>query len=227
MNKLKLFIAFAVAPLFCLNLASCSQTSEFVVAGLSGGGGNGCDRNGWLEFYTGLKARAQKSGTQQVEVFYGSGGFLPSNFDEINDQSAEHVFQIDESQVLELKLTRYVYSSDDDAIHERLAKHEDIMTSRNTLGYFMSGDFYYKDNSVIDSVEAKDLAYVSGEYGVLIYGFTITPIEDEPIKIFRDGEPIREYSEGYISSYYNRCLYYTIDGQNLITFTDKIGHGDL
>ncbi len=225
MNKktiLNHVLTLGLISLFSINLISCNNTKkEFIEVGLEVGDHSSIETNPWLEFYTGIKAKTQKDKTQDIEVFYGNSRFLYSSLDKEYYESINQKFEIDNSQVLEFKLTRYIYPSDYDACHNRFEKSEEIFILKNTLGYFMSDEFSLEENSMIDNIEAKDLVQDYEEYGVINYKFVITPIENEPIKIFIDGQPVLVYSGNYIYSYYNQGIGYTIDEQNQITFIES------
>jgi len=219
---LKLSLICGVASFLCFNLVSCNQTKkEFIEVGLEVDDHSAIETNPWLEFYTGLKAKTQKDKTQQIEVFYGNSRFLYSNLNKGYYESMNQKFEIDKSQVLEFKLTRYVYSNGEDSNYGRFEKSKEIFVKENTLGYFMSEEFRLEENSIIDTIELNDLVQDDDNYGILEYKFSITPIENEPIKIFIDDQPVPVYSENFIRSYYNSSIDYTIDDQNQITFIER------
>ncbi len=212
-------LTLGLIVLISINLISCNNTKkEFIEVGLETANHGCIDTNPWLEFYTGLKAKTQKAKIQNIEVFYGNSRFLYSNLDKEYYKSINQKFEIDISQVLEFKLTRYIYRSDYDASYNHFEKSEEIFALKNTLGFFMSEEFSLKENSMIDTIETKDLVQDYEEYGVINYKFSITPIKNEPIKIFVDDQPVPVYSENYIHSYYNNGIGYTVDVQNKITF---------
>lgn len=82
----------------------------------------------------------------------------------------------------------------------------------------MSDEFRLEDHSMIDTIEIKDLVQNYDKSGILNYIFRIAPVENEALKIFIDDQPV--YSNNYIRSYYNASIYYTIDNQNQILFTE-------
>ncbi len=213
-------LTLGLIALFSINLTSCNNTKkEFIEVGLEVGNHNSMEMHPWNEFYTGIKAKTQKAKTQDIEVFYGNSRFLYSNLDKEYYESINQKFEIDNSQVLEFKLTRYIFSSEDDAIHCQVAKSEEILSINNTLGYFMSDEFSFEEKSMIDTIEAKDLVQDYEEYGVIHYKFSITPIENEPIKIFIDDKPV--YLDNSIDSYHNSVIDYVLDEQSQITFIER------
>ncbi len=220
-------LTLGLVSLFSINLTSCNNTKkEFIEVGLKVGNHTSMEMNPWLEFYTGLKAKTQKDKKQDIEVFYGNSIYLDNVLDKENYESIyekyesiNQKFEIDNSQVLEFKLTRYVYSSEDDAIHNQVSKSKEILSIKNTLGYFMSDEFRLEENSMIDTIEAKDLVQDYEEYGVIHYKFSITPIENESIKIFIDDKPV--YLDNSIDSYHNSVIDYVLNEQKQIKFIER------
>jgi len=204
--------------LFSINLTACNKPQkEYIEVGLNDNRSY-IAANPWLEFFTGLKVKTQKVKTQEVEVFYGNSRFLRFSFDKEYYESVNQKLEIDRSQMVQLTLTRYIYSNFLNASHAHFEKSEDILVTKNTLGYFMSDEFILEDHSMIDTIEIKDLVHNYDKFGILEYIFRIAPVENEALKIFIDDQPV--YSNNCIRSYYNASIYYTIDNQNQILFTE-------
>ena len=214
---LKQRLMLVLIALFSVNLTACNKTQEkFIEVGIGNDRGSNSSNSIvtrlWDEFYTGIKASTKRAKTQNIEVFYGHF-FVDSRL-----QNQTENFKFDLNQKLEFRLIRYVYPSDDDAFYSRFEKTEDILVLRETMEFFFSEEFHFAKNSFIDTIEVKDLIKDYKEHGVIEYGFDITPIEDEPIKIFINDEPV--YSGNYIRSY-GRCIYYKIDDQSRISFIEQ------
>lgn len=127
-------------------------------------------------------------------------------------------YVIDFNQNLELKLTRYIYPSDYAYLHNLFEKSEEILVIRDTLKYFFSEDFYYKNNSIIDTIEVKDLVHDYEEYGIISYEYVISPLENEQIKVFIDDQPV--YLGNYIPSYYS-SIDYKVNKKKQIKFIKR------
>ncbi len=208
-----------LVTLFSMNLTACNNTNKEIEVGFDSIHTT-CVTSMWLEFHTGAKVKIQKAKTKYIEVFYGN--WLAPDISKYGE--------ICGNQKLEFKLTRYVYSSEydamhNDATHNLFKKSEVILAFKNTFQYFFSDDFEYLKNSMIDTIEAKDLVQDYGECGVLSYKFTITPIENETLKLFDYAYPydnINElrkiYSDDTIRSYYNCFLKYKIKCHDKIAF---------
>lgn len=221
MGKLKQCIMPLTILFCCLNLCSCGQDrNEVIEVGLKTEHQGNAESLSWLEFFTGLKAKSQTQKKQELEVFFGNSMSLFGNLNQSYYDFEGKEFEMDKSQILEFKLTRYVFSSDNDAIHGRIGKSEIVLSTQNTLGYFMSEEFEFGKNSMIDTIEPSDLVAPNDEYGLLEYRFSITPAEDEPIRISIDGNPVPVYSHGSICSYHHGCIGYTITDEYMIKFVD-------
>ncbi len=212
-------LTLGLISLFSINLTSCNNTKkEFIEVGLGDTQGNMVDTI-WNEFYTGLKAKTQKDKTQDIEVFYGSSPETDFVLD-------DNMCFVDLNQNLEFKLTRYIYPSGEDSSHVRFEKFEEILVIRNTLEYFLSKEFAFHNNSIIDTIEVNDLVRDYKEYGVIQYKFVISPLDNEPLKLYRyDSENpdvlTKIFMEDKITSIHNCVLGYTIDDQDQITFIES------
>ncbi len=209
-------LMIGLIALFSVNLTACNKTQEkFIEVGLSNDHGSMVS-NPWDEFYTGLKAKTQKGKTQEIEVVYGQR--LGPNYSVPND-----MYVVDWNQNLEFKLTKYIYSRDDDGIYNIVEKFEEILVIINTLKYFISEEFDFRKNSIIDTIEANDLVQKNG---LIYYSFIITPLGNEPIRLYEysrenPGELLSVFGYDKIKSHYNCYIEYTIDNQNQITFLEK------
>ncbi len=222
MNKktiLNYGLTLGLISLFSINLISCNNTKkEFIEVGLGDTQGNMADTI-WNNFYTGLKAKTQKEKAQDIEVFYGS--HLGPDF--VLD---DNIYFADLNQNLEFKLTRYIYPSGEDSSHDRFEKFEEILVIRNTLEYFLSKEFAFHNNSIIDTIEVNDLVRDYKEHGIIYYEFVISPLENEPLKLYRyayenPDELTKMFMDDKITSIHNCALGYTIDDQDQITFIES------
>ncbi len=139
-----------------------------------------------------------------------------------------NTYFIDLNQNLEFKLTRYIYPSGEDSSHDRFEKFEEILVIRNTLEYFLSEEFDFHNNSIIDAIEVNDLVRDYKEYGIVYYEFVISPLDNEPLKLYRyDSENPDElkkiFMDDKITSIHNCALSYTINNQDQITFIEIEG----
>ncbi len=204
-----------LVTLFSMNLTACNNTNKEIEVGFDSIHTT-CVTSMWLEFHTGAKVKIQKAKTKYIEVFYGNG-LVPdiSKYGKISDN--------DLKQKLELKLIRYVYPSEDDAIHGLFEKSEEILKIRNTLEYFFSEDFRFYKNYIVDTIDVDDLVQDYDKFGVLKYKFSITPIENEPLKLCEytyenPNELTKIYDDDKISSYYHCFLKYKIKCNDKIAF---------
>ena len=215
-TTLKQRLMLILIALFTINLTACNKTQEkFIEVGLSIGHGS-MVLNCWDLFFTGLKAKTQREKIQEIEVFYGHR--LGTDFTISDD-----MYVVDWNQNLEFKLTRYIYSRDDEGVYNIVEKFEEILVMINTLKYFISEEFDFRKNSIIDTIEANDLVQKNG---LIHYSFVITPLENEPLRLYRysrenPDELLSVFGYDRIKSYYECYIEYTIDNQNQITFLEK------
>lgn len=218
-------LILCLTALFSINLTACNtpqeefNQKEFIEVGLSNNHDTVEIRNIWNEFYTGLKAKTKKNITQDIEVFYGNQ--LSKDFYGYNDNLI-----VDLNQKLEFRLTRYIYSSLYNELHNQVYKSTEILVRCNTLEYFFSDEFNLYKNSIIDTINVNDLTQDYEKYGTISYKFVISPLDNELIKLHcktseNQDELIKIYPKDKIYSYYNCYLDYTIDENNQISIIER------
>lgn len=223
-KKSNVLIAVSCLCLFSSLLSSCNnkltQSSsvlseidsqdEYIEVGLTFGNGEGSSPliNNFYEFYTGIKAKTESGSNQSVEVYLGQRHLSHEFLEYCNS---------DKDQLLELKLYRNIYIDG----YRNVYDVKEIYSFINITEYFFDIEFnmlYYKKMPFNDNITADDLIKSKGR---IQYTFTISPVEDEPLRIYcksSDGI-IPAYSENEIRSYYYSQIKFNVDENKNITFS--------
>lgn len=211
---LKSSLLIGAISLSGINLVSCNNSKkEFIEVGLDNQNNN-MVQNHWYSFYTGLKANTISKLIQEVEVFCWQSIIVAEH-----DNVLNHANLVDKEQNLEFKLYRAVYKYGN---YREESKSIEIYSFTNTLEYFFSYEFNrHSEKIIIDTFSVEDLYTDYVDYAGIYYYFTITPVDDEPIKVFYTNANSFEsvYGDNIIKS--NGCaINYKINRKNEITLIE-------
>ncbi len=199
--------------LFSFNLMSCNKTqTEFIEVGLDFNQNNSV-QGLYDSFDTGLRVKKGSDSTQSIEVFYFNSvlqGF---------ENTLNRAELVDRNQNLEFKLYREVRKY---VNFREETKSKEIYSFTSTLEYFFSEKFDACDpKSLIDTVTVDDLYADYIDYANISYHFTITPVDDEPVKIFFLRNEILEPIYGNKIKGFHTFIEYTLNEKNQITFLER------
>ena len=189
-------------------LSEIDSQDEYIEVGLDK---NYSDCHSGLDFdcwNTGIKVKNESSLNPNVKVYFGSNSTYPELLEYWNS---------DKNQQLEFKLYRNIYIDG----YRNVYDVKEIYSFINITEYFFDIEFnmlYYKKMPFNDNITADDLIKSKGR---IQYTFTISPVEDEPLRIYcksSDGI-IPAYSENEIRSYYYSQIKFNVDENKNITFS--------
>ena len=157
------------------------------------------------QFETMIRTDTKAEKVKNLEVFFGN--YHTTDWDS---------FTFSKQQTLSLALKRTVISNSSG----KTISEKEIFSSEHEISYFFGRQFYSKENSIMDVVAYDDLSgYESA--GILLYTFTIEPLDGDTFaSVFVDGHETAYGKENNkVECYDKRSIRYVLkDG--LIEFLE-------
>lgn len=153
------------------------------------------------EWWTEARGTRKKETVKSIDVYFGNNANI-IGLDSANDPN----------QSITFTLFRDVFVETEDYKTYRSTK--EILSLKNSLGFFTSYKFSFQDNHMIDRISADDV-FKTGKEMYIIYYFALKSNDDRPIQIYKNGETLygNEYSNRFLVG--STHVFYGVDGDKV------------
>lgn len=158
------------------------------------------DWNPYQEWWNSAKFTRKAETVKSVDVYFGNNANI-IGLDSANDPN----------QSITFTLYREVFCRIEYNDISRSTK--EILSLKNSLGFFASSKFSFRDNHMIDHISVDDV-FKTGKEMYIYYYLTFKSNDERPIQIYKDGKTIygNERTNRYLGG---ARVYYGVDGDKV------------